>query len=278
MLSYQHGFHAGCFADVVKHITLSHLLSYMTKKEQPLVYIDTHAGRGQYDLKHTQSKKTGEAQRGIEAFMAHAADMPKILHPYLRTIQAQNPDGALRYYPGSPDIALQYLRPQDRAVFCELHPTEYKHLEALPSRGQRVFTYHQDGFECLAANLPPIERRGLIFIDPSYEQTKEYRELTLRIQQAYRRFATGVYCVWYPLIDRKSHQSMIRELSMLSPQHLRIEFSMTPMTHKHMYGCGLFVINPPYLLHDQMKQSLDVLMRYLNPGVSSYALSCSGEK
>ncbi len=273
MLSYQHGYHAGNFADVVKHTVLSRLLQYMTKKEKPLLYLETHSGRGLYDLKSAQALKTGEALEGIESLWLQRKELPAVFSPYLKAIMQLNADGHLRYYPGSPELAIQASRIQDRLFFSELHTGEFDYLRQLPKRGRRVFYSDADGLENLAALLPPPERRGLIFIDPSYEVKSEYREIPLALKAAYQRFSTGTYCLWYPLVDNKLHQQLIRGLTSIEAANsLQVEFYLTRSEKSGMTGCGLWIINPPYVLPEELKLVLQALRKVFNPGVSSYLM------
>ncbi len=273
MLSYQHGYHAGNFADVLKHATLSRLLHYMTQKDKALFYLDTHSGRGVYDLKSNQGVKTGEANSGIELLWAQHKQLPPVFSSYLNAIHELNTDNKLRYYPGSPELALQMLRQQDRLFFSELHPGEFDYLDQLPYRGKRVFCSNTDGLDDLHALLPPIERRGLIFLDPSYEIKTEYREIPKALKTAYQRFATGVYCIWYPLVDNKLHEQLLRGLTNIgADNNLRAEFYLTSTAKPGMRGCGLWIINPPYVLAEELKVIMQTLRKLFNPGVSSYLL------
>ena len=273
MLSYQHGYHAGNFADVIKHVTLTRLLNYMVNKEKPLLYLDTHSGRGMYDLQDKKALKTGEAQQGIDILWAHRKELPDVFAPYLEQIAALNKNDKLRYYPGSPSLATHMLREQDRLCFAELHPTEFDHLHDLPRLGKRVFSSNSNGLDQLNALLPPIERRGLIFLDPSYEIKSEYREIPDALKVAYQRFETGVYCLWYPLVDNKLHAQLIRGLKGIGAKdNLRIEFYLTGIQNGGMTGCGLWIINPPYVLQAELKQALEALKKQFNPGVSSYLI------
>lgn len=273
MLSYQHGYHAGIFADVVKHVTLTRLLTYMTSKDKPLFYLETHAGKGMYDLQDKQALKTGEAQQGIGLLWDKRQQLPPVFSPYLQQIEQLNEDPILRYYPGSPAIAIHALRAQDRLFFSELHPQEFEQLRLLPHRGKRVFYSNSNGLDELNAKLPPPERRGLIFIDPSYEIKTDYRLVPAAVKAAYQRFKTGVYCIWYPLVDKKLHGQLLRGLKDIgADNNLRIEFQLTGAPQPGMTGCGLWVINPPYLLQSELKSALDTLRQLFNPGVSSYLL------
>jgi len=273
MLSYQHGYHAGNFADVIKHTTLTRLLNYLIQKDKPLLYLETHAGRGIYDLKNSQALKTAEAEQGIKLLWEARRELPTVFSSYMQSIRLLNDDNMLRYYPGSPCLAIQALRSQDRLFCCELHPGEFEHLQQLPRQNSRVFFSNSNGLEQLNALLPPAERRGLIFIDPSYEIKTDYRQVPLFLKNAYLRFATGVYCVWYPIIDNKLHEQLLRGLKNIGAErNLRIEFYLTTAKKPGMTGCGLWIINPPYLLSAEIKQVLDSLRKLFNPGVSSYLL------
>lgn len=273
MLSYQHGYHAGGFADVVKHIALTRLLLYMIGKDKPLLYLETHAGKGTYDLQDKQTLKTGEASQGIQALWPQRTQLPPVFLPYIQQIEQLNAGENIRYYPGSPSVALHHLRQQDRLILCELHPGEFDYLQQLPSYNKRVFFKNSDGLDVLNASLPPIERRGLIFLDPSYEIKTEYRQIPEALKAAHRRFETGVYCLWYPIVDNKLHGQLIRGLQDIeASSNLRIEFSLTGIQKGGMTGCGLWIINPPYLLKTEMKSVLNALRTIFNPGVSSYLI------
>lgn len=273
MLSYQHGYHAGNFADVVKHLTLTRLLNYMTNKDKPLFYLETHAGKGRYDLQDKQALKTNESSEGIGLLWEKREQLPDVFSTLIKQIEQLNPNHALRYYPGSPMLAIHALREQDRLLFSELHPGEFEQLKQLPHQGMRVFYSNNNGLVNLKAMLPPPERRGLIFVDPSYEIKTEYREIPEALKTAYHRFKTGVYCIWYPLVDKKLHGQLIRGLKSIGAENnLRIEFSLTGAPQLGMTGCGLWVINPPYLLEDEIKLALNHLRKKFNPGVSSYLI------
>ena len=273
MLSYQHGFHAGCFADVVKHITLTRLLSYMTQKDKPYLYIETHAGRGLYDLKNKQAIKTGEFKQGIQLLWDTKEPLSSLFSPYLNTIRSINDTDELRFYPGSPILAQHLLRASDRLFLSELHPREYEALKKISKKGKRIFFHHGDGVHALSSILPPIERRGLIFIDPSYEIKEEYRTIIRALETAYKRFSTGVYCLWYPILDVYTHGQFIKRLQALKcPNALQIEFFLSPIEKQGMYGCGLFIINAPHVLYSEMSEILKKLCTILNPKISCYII------
>lgn len=275
MLSYQHSYHAGCFADIIKHFTLSRLCNYLIQKDKPIFYLETHSGRGVYDLKNQQSIKTGEAKQGIELLWNQKHQLPKIFSSYLENISYVNQENKLRFYPGSPAIAVQSLRPQDRIFLAELHPGEFEYLQHLPHQNKRVHFSHSNGYEALNALLPPPERRGLIFIDPSYEIKTEYRQVTEYLKKAYLRFETGVYCLWYPLIDNRLHSQLLRGLDKIDAKHLRVEFYLNDTNKAGMQGCGLWIINPPYTLEAELKLALNTLREVFNAGHSSYLLNSS---
>ena len=270
MLSYQHAYHAGNFADVLKHLTLSRLFEYMTIKENPMMYLETHAGRGSYDLHDKFALKTGEAAEGIELLWAQREQLSSVFSPYLKAISHLNKDNTLQFYPGSPSIAIQALRSSDRLFFSELHKGEFDYLQQLPRQGKRVIYSQTDGFDQLKALLPPNERRGLIFLDPSYEIKTDYRQLPLLLKAAYQRFSTGVYCVWYPIVDKKLHEQLLRGLEVIAPsKHLRVEFYLSKAREAGMTGTGLWIINPPFVLQSELKEVLDVMRNLFNPGISS---------
>ncbi|ASQ45665.1 23S rRNA (adenine(2030)-N(6))-methyltransferase RlmJ [Legionella clemsonensis] len=273
MLSYQHGYHAGNFADVVKHATLCRILTYLVKKEKPLFYLETHSGKGRYDLKDSQARKTGESQQGIKLLWQHKHHLSPLFTPYIKCIDFLNNSSELRFYPGSPLVAIELLRAQDRLYCCELHPREFEQLNTLSHPGKRVFFSHSDGIAALHALLPPPERRGIIFLDPSYEIKEEYKTIPKALRLAYQQFSTGTFCLWYPLVESRLHQQLLRGLETIGAQNtIRIEFNWTCMNEKGMTGCGLWIINPPYTLKEEMNTILGQLQAFFNPGDSSFII------
>lgn len=263
MLSYQHGFHAGTFADVVKHLVLTRVLSYMVKKEKPFLYLETHSGKGLYDLESREALKTMEASQGIGLLWQQLPQLPRIFDAYMQAISSVNEELALRYYPGSPLLAIQALRQKDRLVLCELHPREYQQLEKLPTEDKRVFFRNEDGVACLNALLPPPEHRGLIFIDPSYELKEEYVQIPRAIKGALKRFATGTYCLWYPIISTYHHNRLLSGMEQTAlADSLRLEFYFSPSAQQGMRGTGLWIINPPWTLAAEMKTAFDYLTAF----------------
>ncbi|EKE6108338.1 TPA: 23S rRNA (adenine(2030)-N(6))-methyltransferase RlmJ [Vibrio cholerae] len=271
MLSYRHSFHAGNHADVLKHIVQSLILNSLQQKEKPFVYHDTHSGVGRYDLTHEWSEKTGEYKQGI-ARVWQQDNIPAELDSYLDAIRQLNQGETLRYYPGSPRVARAHLREQDRMVLTELHPSDYPLLEQEFHRDRQVSIYKEDGFARLKASLPPQERRGLVLIDPPYELAKEYRDVVQAIAQSYKRWATGIYAIWYPVVNRCDIDDMLEGLQGLGIRKiLQIELGVAPDTNERgMTASGMIVINPPWTLESQMQTILPFLKQAIAPTTGHY--------
>jgi 23S rRNA (adenine2030-N6)-methyltransferase len=271
LLSYRHSFHAGNHADVLKHIVQSLILNSLQQKEKPFVYHDTHSGVGRYDLTHEWSEKTGEYKQGI-ARVWQQDNIPAELDSYLDAIRQLNQGETLRYYPGSPRVARAHLREQDRMVLTELHPSDYPLLEQEFHRDRQVSIYKEDGFARLKASLPPQERRGLVLIDPPYELAKEYRDVVRAIAQSYKRWATGIYAIWYPVVNRCDIDDMLEGLQGLEIRKiLQIELGVAPDTNERgMTASGMIVINPPWTLESQMQTILPFLKQAIAPATGHY--------
>ncbi|WP_108814606.1 23S rRNA (adenine(2030)-N(6))-methyltransferase RlmJ [Loktanella sp. Alg231-35] len=242
MLSYQHIYHAGNLADVHKHSLLAWVLSYMIRKDKPLSYLETHAGRGLYDLTDDAALKTGEAAKGIA--MARNWFAPN--HPYAQTLariaDAHGPDA----YPGSPLVAAEGLRPVDSIHLSELHPQEFAALQANMAPYGGVFR-QKDGWEMALSLCPPEPRRGLLLIDPSFEVKADYQTIPKTIAQIHRKWGVGVIMLWYPILTDAPHKPMIRELQAALPEAVTHEVRFPPAREGHrMVGSGLFVVNAPY--------------------------------
>ncbi|GLT18973.1 ribosomal RNA large subunit methyltransferase J [Vibrio zhanjiangensis] len=274
MLSYRHSFHAGNHADVLKHIVQSLILNALKQKDKPFVYHDTHSGVGRYDLNHEWAEKTGEYKHGI-ARIWQQTDMPQELQSYLDAIKVLNKNGNLRYYPGSPRVARAHLRAQDRMVLTELHPSDYPLLEQEFHRDRQVSLYKEDGFKRLKASLPPQERRGLVLIDPPYELAKEYRDVVQAIHQSYKRWATGIYAIWYPVVNRCDIDDMIDALQGLEIRKiLQIELGVAADNNQHgMTASGMIVINPPWKLESQMQAILPFLQQSIAPATGHHTIN-----
>ncbi len=266
MLSYRHSFHAGNHADVVKHIVQSLILNALNQKEKPYVYHDTHSGVGRYDLTHEWSEKTGEYKQGI-ARLWQADNLPEEIQSYLEAIQSLNQDNTLRYYPGSPRVARAHIRSQDRMVLTERHPSDHPLLEQEFHRDRQVSIFKEDGFKRLKASLPPKERRGLVLIDPPYELSHEYRDVVNAIAQAHKRWATGIYAIWYPVVNRHDIDDMLTGLEKLGIRKiLQIELGVSADTNERvMTASGMIVINPPWKLESQMNEILPILKEAIAP-------------
>jgi 23S rRNA (adenine2030-N6)-methyltransferase len=249
MLSYQHIYHAGNLADVHKHSLLAWMLDYLTRKDKPLTYIETHAGRALYDLAEDAALKTGEAAQGIEK-VAHWFDDA---HPFGRTLRTIRARHGARSYPGSPLIAATLLRDTDSLHLAELHPQEHSALD-LAMSPYSAKCHHRDGFELAHALIPPTPRRGVILIDPSYEIKSDYNNLPRHIAQWHRAWNVGIIALWYPILTNDAHAPMLDALRGAYPDALRHEVRFAPARPGHgMVGSGLFVINPPYGLAQQAK-------------------------
>lgn len=254
MLSYQHHFHAGNLSDVHKHAMLCAVLDYLTQKDKPLSYIETHAGRGLYDLAADEANKTGEAAAGIlQVEQGFAPD-----HPYrLRLAEARAQHGAMAY-PGSPLFAALSLRDGDTIHLAELHPGEVQHLRTnLAPWGAHI--YAAEGFSTAQALCPPTPRRGLMLIDPSYEMKADYEAIPKAISQLHRKWNVGVICLWYPILESGAHLPMLAALVGQHEAGLRHEVRFAPIREGHrMVGSGVFVLNAPFGTQDALQRISDV--------------------
>ena len=250
MLSYQHIYHAGNLADVHKHSLLAVMLDYLTAKDKPLTYIETHAGRAVYDLTDAAARKTGEAQKGIE----RVAKWFEHDHPYARTLAQTRLAHGPHSYPGSPLLAASLLRPDDRIHLAELHPAEFSALELAVSP-YPARCYRQDGFELAHSLCPPTPRRGLILIDPSYEVKTDYADIPGHIARFTKAWNVGIIVLWYPILTSQAHLPMLRDLTRAHPEALRHEVRFPPARPGHgMVGSGLFIVRPPYGLLPEAKR------------------------
>jgi 23S rRNA (adenine2030-N6)-methyltransferase len=273
-MNYQHAFHAGNFADVHKHIVLTRVLDYLRQKPAAFRVVDTHAGAGRYDLFGPQAARSGEWRDGIARLFA----MPRsgaagtdaaqaLIAPYLDIVAALNPGGPLRLYPGSPLIVKALLRRQDRLIACELEPSAAASLEAVLRGDARAKALAMDGWMALFANIPPKERRGLVVIDPPYEESMDFARLSQTVAQAHRKWANGVYLLWYPIKTRAAPDALARRLRRLAvPKILRCELTITPpRADGALAGSGLIIVNPPFPLQRELQVVLPVLTRLLAP-------------
>lgn len=261
-MNYRHGYHAGNFADLLKHIALCELLRLLTAKDKKLFVLDTHAGAGGYDLGGDRARRTGEAEAGIVRLAgAPRAGMPAVVQRYLAAVQAYDRkfgpagDGTLRRYPGSPRLIRAALRPGDRFTACEKHPEEALLLKREFAGDRAVEVRQADGYHALKALLPPIERRALVLIDPPFEATDEFDVLLRALRQGLRRFAIGCYAVWYPIKDEAAAAGFVAALGdvKLLAMELRLGRDVPP---GKLAACGLVVINPPWKFEEAMREAL----------------------
>ncbi|MCQ8105813.1 23S rRNA (adenine(2030)-N(6))-methyltransferase RlmJ [Methylomonas sp. SURF-2] len=271
MLSYRHGFHAGNFADVLKHSLLTLAISALKQKDKPFVYIDTHAGAGKYSFKAEFAQKTGEYQQGIGRIWT-AAQPPEEIRDYLAAVRAENTGKQLVRYPGSPQLVRRLVRSQDRLQLSELHGSDFESLHQLFAGDRQVSLAKEDGLERLSKKLPPIQKRGLILIDPSYEVKSDYNRVVEALQSAHRHFATGVYALWYPIIERAVTDRMLQRLRATGiPKQLRVEHCVTADgALRGMTGSGMLFINPPWQLPAQAESLLPWLNRVLTDGQGTW--------
>ena len=263
-MNYRHSYHAGNFADVFKHVQLTLLLQALRNKESPFCYLDTHAGTGRYDLQGTTAQKTGEYLQGVMRLWLRD---DVTLADYLAAVRVLNLDGELRYYPGSPRIARHFLRPQDRMVLMELHPEDAVLLKREFRGDQHVHVHCADGYTGLKAFLPPPEKRGLVLIDPPFEDGNEFERLTDSLRIAYQRWPTGIFALWYPLKDNYRVQHFHRQLVasglrklLLAEMHLHAHPPVNTL-----YGCGMIIVNPPWQIDEKLRVLLPQLLAGLQP-------------
>jgi 23S rRNA (adenine2030-N6)-methyltransferase len=261
-MNYRHIYHAGNFADVLKHAVLARLVRYQQNKDKAFRVLDTHAGIGLYDLSSEEAQKTGEWQTGIGKLMQAelAAPVADLLEPYLSAVRELNPDGGVKLYPGSPKLTRLLLRPQDRLSAMELHPDDARALSRQFEGDFQVRVTELDGWLALGAHLPPKEKRGLILVDPPFEIAGEYERLVDGLAKAYRRFATGTYCLWYPIKKGAPIKDFHEQLQALEiPKLLCAELSVRSDREEGLSGSGLIIVNPPFTLKDELHTLLPVL-------------------
>ena len=304
MFSYRHAYHAGNHADVLKHLTQVALLHYLAQKDTGLMLVDTHAGAGVYRLDQEQARTSAESDGGIarlvaavEAATAQGQPVPAAVSAYLDAVRTFNPDGRWRTYPGSPWISQSHLRPQDKLKLFEVHPTDTKLLEkqvAELGKGRQIEVLRRNGFEGLKALLPPPTRRGLVLVDPSYELKTDYAAVLDCLEDALRRFPTGTYAIWYPVIGRPEAHALPRKLKTLSERAGRgwaqaeLNVGLTPTegssaqiaggrAHTAMRASGMHVINPPYTLAAQWREALPFITEALRePQGSGWTVETGG--
>ena len=269
-MNYRHVFHAGNFADVVKHAVLCRILLHLRQKPAAFRVIDTHAGAGLYDLAGPEAARNPEWRDGIGKVMDanFTPRVTELLAPYRQAVAACNPGGSLRWYPGSPVIVRGLLRDRDRLVACELEPKAAATLRHAMGRDRRVKVQEADGWLAAAAGLPPPERRGVVLVDPPYEQDDDFIRLSRSLGEGHRRWATGIFTLWYPIKGRPESDALAKRLRRLGiPKLFRVEIVVSPLSNPtRLNGCGLVVVNPPWTLEDELKEMLPALARLLDRG------------
>ena len=276
-MNYSHAFHAGNFADVMKHIVVTRLCEYLKKKDAAFRVIDTHAGIGRYDLTGEIARRSPEWVDGIGRLLR--AELPAkarpLVEPYLEVIRGLNPGDRLETYPGSPLLVRTLFRPQDRLSALELHPEYAERLGRLFAGDVQVRAIHLDGWLALNAHVPPKEKRGLVLVDPPFEEKGEFERLVDGLQKAHRKFPGGLYALWYPLKDTRAVHDFVSALEATGiPRLLRAEISIRPASNPpRLHGSGLILVNPPFTLEGELRVLLPALAQLLgDPGQGRHRL------
>lgn len=270
MLAYRHAFHAGNHADVLKHLILTQVLRYMGEKDKPYTLVDTHAGAGGYSIEGQYAQKKGEYVHGVSRLW-DAKDLPAPLANYMELVRAFNTDGQLRQYPGSPGIANLIMREEDRLRAFELHPTDFRILETYLSTRPNTQVSDKDGFAALRGELPPPSRRGVVLMDPSYELKTDYAKVLSTVREGLERFADGVFLIWYPQLQLLESAQLAQRLKAAADAnakkgwlHVRLNVQQqSDIRGFGMLGSGMFVINPPFTLHDDLQACMPYLVEKL---------------
>ena len=281
-MNYRHGYHAGNFADVLKHVALCELVRLLSSKDKKLFVLDTHAGAGGYDRGGELAARTGEAEAGIARLAAAPRDgMPAAVVRYLDAVAAYDrkfgpavAGGGPRRYPGSPRLIRAALRPGDRFVACELHPGDALALKREFAGDRAVEVRQADGYHVLKAVLPPVERRGLVLIDPPFEAADEFERLARAVRHGLRRFATGCYAIWYPIKDEAASAAFVAELKAPRLLVMKLRVGGETGTGK-LAACGLAVINPPWRFEEAMAEALPWIATVLGGRASVVASPAS---
>lgn len=272
-MNYRHAYHAGNFADVVKHAVLSRIVEYLKRKDGAFRVVDTHAGTGVYDLSSQEAQKTGEWRNGIGRLLEAklAEDAAALLEPYLAVVRSLNAGQPFRFYPGSPVMTKELMRGVDRLTAIELHPQDAFSLRTRFSGDWQVRVIELDGWLALGAHLPPKEKRGLVLVDPPFEKDGEFHRLVDGLTTAYRRWPGGTYALWYPIKDHRAVDEFRRELKETAiPKILDVVFEIRQPSHEPRFdGSGMIVVNPPFVLEDELKIILPALHEALAEDRSS---------
>lgn len=269
MLAYRHAFHAGNHADVLKHLVLTRVLRYMGEKDKAYTLVDTHAGAGGYSIEGRYAQKKGEYSSGVGR-LYDRKDLPEPLQSYVDLVRAFNPDGQLRQYPGSPAISNLLMREQDRLRCYELHPTDFRILESYLSTRPNTQVSDKDGFTSLKGELPPPSRRAVVLMDPSYEIKTDYAKVLAALREGLQRFPEGVFLIWYPQLALLESTQLAGRLKAAADAaakkgwlHVRLTVTQPDERGFGMLGSGMFVVNPPFTLHEELQQCLPYLVERL---------------
>jgi 23S rRNA (adenine2030-N6)-methyltransferase len=266
MLSYRHAFHAGNHADVLKHYILSLVLDYFNQKDKPYWMIDTHAGAGMYALRSEFAQKNVEYENGIAQLFA-ADKLPGTLENFVKIIKNCNGNNTLSVYPGSPKIAAHFLRADDKLRLFELHPSDYQILlKNFANQGRQTKIEMQDGFNGIKACLPPPTKRAVVLIDPPYELKTDYTHVVDCIKDSLKRFATGTYIIWYPLLQRSEPEALVMALKNITNQdwlNVTLTVQNKSIDGFGMHGSGIFIVNPPWTMPNILQENLPVLTKLL---------------
>lgn len=263
MLSYQHIYHAGNFADVHKHAILTLLIEYLKKKPAPFFILDAHGGRGLYPLDAPEAEKTSEYMTGIAKLWPVRQKAPDVLAPYLDSVADANPGEALTHYPGSPLVALCLMRRDDKLAVMEKHPAEIRFLRQNLKSFHQASVHDRDAYESLTGLLPPAEKRGLVLIDPSYEDKDEYAAMPQKLAAALKRWPQGIFVIWYPVLPSNHHEKLVSGLATIEGATIlnsRLDLKASPMA---LSGSGVAIINPPWKLDEEITQACDWLAKTL---------------
>ncbi|MCY0094531.1 23S rRNA (adenine(2030)-N(6))-methyltransferase RlmJ [Hoeflea ulvae] len=269
-MNYRHSYHAGNFADVLKHTVLAQIVNYLKHKDQAFRVIDTHAGIGVYDLSSNEAQKTGEWREGIGRLTkaAMSDELKAFLAPWLEAVETLNPEGGVRHYPGSPKLARMLMRKQDRLTAIELHPADATQLRKVFAGDHQVRVIELDGWLALGGHLPPKEKRGLVLIDPPFEEDGEYDRMVDGLARATRRFPGGTYMLWHPIKADSQLTAFDKKLVALGrPRTLSVRLlTRDNRTAPGLNGSGLVIVNPPFTLEAELKKILPELARLLAQG------------
>ena len=275
-MNYRHVYHAGNFADVLKHIVLTRIIIHLQRKDKAFRVVDTHAGIGRYDLASEEAQKTGEWRDGIGKILQEKIPTPiqPLLQPYLDLLKSDERGQLLSFYPGSPLIARSLLRKQDRLSLTELHPTDVEQLRKLFAGDYQVRVNELDGWLALGGHLPPKEKRGVVLIDPPFENTDDFEKLEQGLAVAHKKWSGGTYCLWYPVKLQRSTDDFAERIKALDiPKTLRVELHIRRPSNNSdtngLNGCGLIIVNPPFTLYDELSLLLPWLSKLLQQGAGN---------